>query len=101
MNYSGYTFNFFLNIIYCKKLMLRWRYNHFLPLISSDDFRSRAVVKGEAGFAKVAFLEAIVSQNQVNCNEWGYYKCKITYYDGNVTQTATSNSLLVHFIGKY
>lgn len=81
--------------------MLRWRYNHFLPLISSDDFRSRAVVKGEAGFAKAAFLEAIVSQNQVNCNEWGYYKCKITYYDGNVTQTATSNSLLVHFIGKY
>lgn len=73
-----------------------------LPLvISSDDFRSRAVVKGEAGFAKAAFLEAKVSQNLVTCNEWGYYKCKITYYDGNNTKTATSNSLLVNFIGKY
>lgn len=40
-----------------------------------------------------------MSTDSVNCNDWGYYKCKITYTEsGNLSSTATSASILMDLV---
>lgn len=62
----------------------------------------RAVATGRVGVSKEAFLDLRVSTDSVNCNDWGYYKCKITYTEsGNLSSTATSASILMDLVGRY
>lgn len=63
--------------------------------------RPRAVATGRVGVSKEASLELNLSKDRVNCNDWGYYKCKITYTVGNLSSTATSASVLMDLVGRY
>lgn len=70
----------------------------FAPIVRNDELRPRAVATGRVGVSKEASLELNLSKDRVNCNDWGYYKCKITYTVGNLSSTATSASVLMDLV---
>ncbi|XP_065942987.1 uncharacterized protein [Magallana gigas] len=70
----------------------------FTPIVRDDELRPRTVATGRVGASKEASLELNLSKDRVNCNDWGYYKCKITYTVGNLSSTATSASVLMNLV---
>lgn len=59
------------------------------------------VVIGRVGVFKEVFLELNLLKDCVNCNDWGYYKCKIIYIVGNLFLIVILVFVFMDLVGRY